>query len=162
MLIRLIFSNLSVVINLYDTHIRIFSRYCAGVLFFWLLLFVTAPGYGIETQQMKGPKSSLIGTDRAIPDSSVYSSPFQFVLLGSMRFFQDWISPFDGSRCSFTPTCSYFGYEAVHDHGIFHGIAMTADRLMRCNHWTEAGMYYNRMPNGTLHDPVINNLLMQP
>jgi putative component of membrane protein insertase Oxa1/YidC/SpoIIIJ protein YidD len=50
----------------------------------------------------------------------------------------------------------------VRDHGALLGVVMTADRLMRCSYWTEAGRDYTRLPDGTLHDPVAGNLLTQP
>lgn len=148
-------------IHLRLTHTRLLSRYCTGFLFFWLLLCTTIPSQAIETQQMKGPKNGLAKRDRAKSDY-VSSSPFQLVMLGSVRFFQAWISPIDGSRCNFSPTCSQYGYEAVHNYGSLLGIIMTADRLMRCSYLTETGPEYNRLPNGTLHDPVASNLFTQP
>ena len=154
-------SDLVVIKNLHRTHARSLAGYCAGVLFFCLLLCVTIPSHSLETKQMKGPKNGLVKTERAKP-ADVSPSSFRFVLLGSMRFFQEWISPIDGSRCSFSPTCSHYGYEAVHDYGFLPGITMTADRLMRCSYWTEAGPDYIRLPNGTLRDPVANNLFTQP
>jgi len=39
---------------------------------------------------------------------------------------------------------------------------MTADRLLRCNYWTHAGADYVRLPNGSLYDPVENNMLFKP
>ena len=152
-------SNFAVIRHLRHTHTRILARYCAGILF--LFLCVTIPSHGIESKQMKAPKWGLANADKAKP-ADVSPSPFQFILLGSVRFFQEWVSPVDGSRCSFYPTCSRYGYEAVRDYGSLLGIVMTADRLMRCNSWTEAGQDYNRLPNGTLHDPVADNLLTQP
>jgi len=122
------------------------------------LCCVSANGSTIEVGGMKAPKSSLVqpSADRVVKDQSTGLESF---LLGSVRFFQTQISPIDGARCSFSPTCSQFGYGAVHDHGPVLGIVLTADRLMRCSYWTEAGPDYVRLPNGALHDPVVNNLL---
>jgi putative membrane protein insertion efficiency factor len=115
-------------------------------------------GSQIEVGGMKAPKSSLI---QPSADKEVKGQPtrLESFLLGSVRFFQTQISPIDGARCSFSPTCSQFGYGAIHDRGPLLGIVMTADRLMRCSYWTEAGPDYVRLPNGALHDPVANNLL---
>jgi putative membrane protein insertion efficiency factor len=120
-----------------------------------------APGLGLETRDMKAPKSRLIQAAQTNQHAEAQGLLGRS-LLGSARFFQKWISPIDGPRCSFSPTCSQFGYEAVHDHGPFLGVVMTADRLMRCTTWTEAGPNYQQLPNGALHDPVANNLLSQP
>jgi hypothetical protein len=81
-------------------------------------------------------------------------------LLMPIRWFQKYVSPMDGPRCQFAPTCSSFGYTAVHDHGPWQGILMTADRLLRCSYLTEARVYPH-LPNGRLADPVVSNLLVK-
>ena len=128
-----------------------------GFLVISTLCCVSVHGSQIEVGGMKAPKSSLAqpSVARAVKESTGLES----FLLGSVRFFQTQISPIDGARCSFSPTCSQFGYGAVHDHGPLLGIVLTADRLMRCSYWTEAGPDYLRLPNGALHDPVANNLI---
>ena len=50
-----------------------------------------------------------------------------------IRFFQVYISPIDGPRSSFYPTSSQYALEAIQKHGVFRGIAMGCDRLMREN-----------------------------
>jgi uncharacterized protein len=53
--------------------------------------------------------------------------------LAMIRFFQLHISPIDGPRSSFYPTSSQYTLEAIQKHGVFQGIAMGCDRLMREN-----------------------------
>jgi putative membrane protein insertion efficiency factor len=74
-------------------------------------------------------------------------------LLGAIRFFKEYISPTDGARCQFAPTCSTFGHQAIREHGPWLGLLMTTDRLMRCSYWTDPADY-PRHPNGHLADPV--------
>lgn len=50
-----------------------------------------------------------------------------------IRFFQVYISPIDGPRSSFYPTSSQYTLEAIQKYGIFKGISMGCDRLMREN-----------------------------
>ncbi len=50
-----------------------------------------------------------------------------------IRFFQVYISPIDGPRSSYAPTSSQYTLEAIQKHGVFKGIAMGCDRLMREN-----------------------------
>ena len=130
----------------------------AGFLVVCTLVCMPSHGLTFETSGMKGPKNPLV-QPRVNRTEQSQPTPLGSFLLGSVRFFQKQISPIDGPRCSFSPTCSQFGYEAVHDHGSALGIVMTADRLMRCSYWTEAGFDYTRLPDGALHDPVANNLL---
>lgn len=137
------------------------ARYWAGLLGFCLFFLMISAADAVETGAMKAPESLIVQARTPGLDPSS-SSPLQSALLDSARFFQKWISPIDGPRCSFAPTCSQFGYQAVHDHGPLLGVAMTADRLMRCSYWTEPGSDYHQLPNGSLYDPVSNNLLKQP
>jgi len=130
----------------------------AGFLVVSTLVCMPSQGLTFETSGMKGPKSPLL-QPRVNRTEHAKTTTFGSFLLGSVRFFQKQISPIDGPRCSFSPTCSQFGYEAVHDHGPALGVVMTADRLMRCSYWTEAGSDYDRLPNGALHDPVASNML---
>ena len=129
------------------------ASFCAGFLVLWFLHGTTCTAQDLETRDMKSPQGIQVSISQP-PRPDTPSSILSSALLGSVRFFQKWLSPVDGQRCSFSPTCSQFGYDAVHEHGPFTGVVMTADRLMRCSYWTEPGMDYPRLPNGSLHDPV--------
>jgi putative component of membrane protein insertase Oxa1/YidC/SpoIIIJ protein YidD len=61
------------------------------------------------------------------------SSPAQKGCHALIRFFQVHISPIDGPRSSFYPTSSQYALEAIQKYGVFKGIAMGCDRLMREN-----------------------------
>lgn len=50
-----------------------------------------------------------------------------------IHFFQDYISPIDGPRSTFYPTSSQYALEAIEKYGMFKGIALGCDRLMREN-----------------------------
>ena len=53
------------------------------------------------------------------------------------------LSPWLGSACRFTPTCSAYALQALQDHGALAGTCLTAARLARCHPWCDGG-----------HDPV--------
>ncbi len=48
-------------------------------------------------------------------------------------FFQHSISPIDGPRSHFFPTSSQYTLDAIRKYGVFKGIALGCDRLMREN-----------------------------
>jgi putative component of membrane protein insertase Oxa1/YidC/SpoIIIJ protein YidD len=106
---------------------------------------------------MKGPPAvpphTIVG-DRAPETSSV-----RLVFLGVIEQFQKRISPIQGPRCGFSPSCSAFGHQAVREQGPVRGVMMTADRLMRDTIFTVPGPGYTVLPNGLLFDPVSRNLL---
>jgi putative membrane protein insertion efficiency factor len=129
--------------------------------FLVLLLLVGAPetvlavsGAGMKGPPARGSAAASVNSDTADNSSA------QQLLLGGIRFFQRWISPIDGPRCNFTPTCSKYGFQAVQSQGVLLGMVLTADRLMRCHYFVESG--YIRLSDGRLYDPVINNLPPRP
>jgi putative membrane protein insertion efficiency factor len=50
-----------------------------------------------------------------------------------IQVYRDYLSPIDGSRCPYSPTCSRYGQESFKLHGYLTGSFMTADRLIRCH-----------------------------
>jgi len=66
----------------------------------------------------------------------------------------------DFLNCQYYPSCSNYGAEAIHLHGILFGSFMAADRIVRCNpaayyYHTEIGMVIDSA--GYLVDPVKPN-----
>ncbi len=83
--------------------------------------------------------------------------PFSSFLAGGVRFFQTWISPVDGDRCTMTPTCSQYSLQAIRRHGPWLGFAMSADRIV---HEYEEQRYVPLVRRGGRFrylDPVGNN-----
>lgn len=66
-----------------------------------------------------------------------------FILILLIRFYQVAISPWLGSRCRYTPTCSAYGLEAIRKYGAFKGTWLAMRRIGRCHPWGGHG-----------HDPV--------
>ena len=106
---------------------------------------------------MKGPPAvpPRVSTDVRAPETS----SVLLVFLGAIELFQKRISPIEGPRCGFSPSCSAFGHQAVREQGPVRGVMMTADRLMRDTVFTVPGPGYTVLPNGFLFDPVSRNLL---
>jgi uncharacterized protein len=65
------------------------------------------------------------------------------LLIGLIKGYRLFLSPWLGSSCRFTPTCSAYGLQALQDHGAAAGAYLTAARIARCHPWCEGG-----------HDPV--------
>lgn len=105
---------------------------------------------------MRAPDSSQM-RQKESPDPET-SLP-GIVLLGAVTAYRKFISPTYGDRCGFYPSCSAFGRDAVSSNGVFTGVALTADRLMRCNPFKRPGSFYLLLHDGRLYDPVENNLL---
>jgi hypothetical protein len=46
-----------------------------------------------------------------------------------LSFYQEYISSFDGPRCSMAPTCSAYAAESLENYGFVQGLLMICDRL---------------------------------
>lgn len=67
----------------------------------------------------------------------------QRLLMALVRGYRLMLSPWLGSNCRFTPTCSAYSLEALGRHGAAVGSYLTVRRLARCHPWCDGG-----------HDPV--------
>ncbi|MFZ5565615.1 MAG: membrane protein insertion efficiency factor YidD [Pseudomonadota bacterium] len=65
------------------------------------------------------------------------------MLMGLVRAYRYFLSPWLGSACRFEPTCSLYALEALRQHGALTGSRLTVGRLLRCHPWCAGG-----------HDPV--------
>jgi putative membrane protein insertion efficiency factor len=109
---------------------------------------------------MKGPPAA--GAHHHSVANDPDPSPFKLLAMGAITFYRSFISPTQGGRCGFYPSCSTFGLQAVREHGPLQGVMMTTDRLTRCNLLKGPGPDYYLLPEGKLFDPVANNLLAEP
>ncbi|OYU45745.1 MAG: membrane protein insertion efficiency factor YidD [Burkholderiales bacterium PBB4] len=67
----------------------------------------------------------------------------QAALMGLVRAYRLFLSPWLGSACRFEPTCSAYSLQALQGHGAAAGAYLTLARLARCHPWCVGG-----------HDPV--------
>ena len=61
------------------------------------------------------------------------TSELKLAATGLIRLYQKFISSQDGPTCQFTPTCSRFCMGCIQEYGMFRGILLAADRILRCN-----------------------------
>jgi putative membrane protein insertion efficiency factor len=67
----------------------------------------------------------------------------QSLLMGIVKGYRLFLSPWLGSACRFEPTCSVYSLQALEQHGAAVGSYLTVRRLVRCHPWCDGG-----------HDPV--------
>ncbi len=77
----------------------------------------------------------------------------QTVLSGLFLVYKSFFSSQDNQRCSFHPSCSEYGLEAVKKLGVVRGIICTCDRLTRCNGFSPR-QYEIDLEKRVLKDPV--------
>jgi uncharacterized protein len=61
------------------------------------------------------------------------------VVLGLIRFYKRFLSPFLGSNCRFYPTCSQYTYQAIEKYGVLKGGWMGIKRIARCQPFSKGG-----------------------
>jgi putative membrane protein insertion efficiency factor len=66
------------------------------------------------------------------------------LLQALIRFYQLLFSPFLGSHCRFTPSCSQYAAEAIGKHGALRGTWLAMKRIARCHPFCDGG--YDPVP----------------
>lgn len=59
--------------------------------------------------------------------------------LSLVRAYRLLLSPWLGSSCRFTPTCSAYALQALQTHGASTGSYLAARRILRCHPWCAGG-----------------------
>lgn len=71
--------------------------------------------------------------------SSALSWPAR-ILISLVKGYRLFVSPWLGSACRFSPTCSEYSIHALQEHGAAPGAYLTLSRLARCHPWCEGGI----------------------
>jgi len=79
------------------------------------------------------------------------------LLIGLVKGYRLLLSPWLGSACRFTPTCSAYALLALEDHGALIGTYFAAARLARCHPWCDGGV--DDVPT---HPPRLFSRLVSP
>jgi putative membrane protein insertion efficiency factor len=61
------------------------------------------------------------------------------MLVGAVRAYRFFLSPWLGSACRFEPTCSAYALQALERHGAAAGLTLTLRRIGRCHPWCHGG-----------------------
>lgn len=61
-------------------------------------------------------------------------------ILALVRLYQFTLSPILGPSCRFYPSCSEYAYQAVHRHGLFHGVVLSIKRILKCHPFNPGGV----------------------
>jgi len=86
--------------------------------------FIKGPGLPIEKEKQENLSFIISET------SGIKLSALWFI-----RFYQNFISSQHDNKqmCTFIPSCSRFGIDAIKSYGIPRGVLLISDRLQRCN-----------------------------
>ena len=78
------------------------------------------------------------GVRRSEPAAPSPSLPRK-MLIGAVRAYRFFLSPWLGSACRFEPTCSAYALAALERHGAAAGVLLAVGRLGRCHPWCQGG-----------------------
>ena len=65
-------------------------------------------------------------------------------MIGLIKIYKLFISPFLTPSCRYLPTCSEYTYDAIKYHGAIKGSALGVKRISKCHPWSEAS--YDPVP----------------
>ena len=63
----------------------------------------------------------------------------KWLITGSIRGYQKFISPVLPAQCRFYPSCSSYSLEALQHHGLLRGGWLGIQRLAKCHPWHIGG-----------------------
>lgn len=84
-------------------------------------------------------------------------SVFNKILSAPISFYQEFMSPYWGNRCSHHPSCSRYSLLAIRKHGAIIGFAMTFDRLQHEANEAEYSRLVEINGETKVYDPIENN-----
>jgi len=95
-------------------------------------------------------------------DVQQYVSEFKIASLSIIKLYQTCISSQQNGQkvCTFTPSCSHFGFTAIKLYGPFWGLILTSDRFQRCHGFSRRN-YQTHIKTGKLFDPIENYSFIQ-
>ncbi|MCY4403637.1 MAG: membrane protein insertion efficiency factor YidD [Candidatus Poribacteria bacterium] len=136
-------------------------RICHPFVLFWTMCFITAlltmPSHANEATDLAFIRQ-VNPITKEIPKESIRfnpqeSSELKLAATGLIRLYQKFISSQDAPTCQFIPSCSRFGTACIQEFGMFRGILLTADRLIRCN-GSQSSHYHRDLNTGKYIDPI--------
>lgn len=70
---------------------------------------------------------------------------FILFIIGFIKIYQIFFSPFLGKTCRFNPSCSNYTKLAFERFGVIKGFFISTKRIIRCHPWGKSG--YDPLPD---------------
>ena len=127
---------------------------CGTLLLASLLCAQTALA---DVKLLRGPRKAVPAPVTAAGPSAVKEGALEEIAAAPVRFYQRFLGPHWGRRCSYYPSCSNYALLAIRKHGALVGSIMTFDRLQ---HESNEARYSPLVRTGgeiRVYDPLENN-----
>lgn len=82
------------------------------------------------------------------------TSTFGVPIYGIFKIYKKLVSSQDGNKCIFIPTCSEYAIDALNRKGLLIGVLETADRVLRCNSFSQKDQQTGLNKTRAIYDPV--------
>ena len=63
----------------------------------------------------------------------------KLILIGIIKIYKLFISPFLGNNCRFLPTCSDYTKDSIVKFGLVKGCWLGSKRILKCHPWGKGG-----------------------
>jgi len=91
-----------------------------------------------DTRQSAAKHS--FGIYRGISSEQTLSSFFKRVMVGFIKAYRYWLSPFLPASCRFYPSCSAYALESYQRLGFWKGTYLSLRRILKCNPFHPGGV----------------------
>ena len=106
---------------------------------------------------LRGPRKAVRATAASAELSASKGGVIEGIASAPVRFYQRYLGPYWGRRCSYYPSCSNYALLAIRKHGALIGSVMIFDRLQ---HESNEARYSPLVQIGReirVYDPLENN-----
>ena len=94
-----------------------------------------------ETEDTKQSSSAQsFGTFRKISAKKTLSYFFRRLVVGFIKAYRYWLSPFLPASCRFYPSCSAYALESYKRFGFWKGSYLSLRRILKCNPFHPGGV----------------------
>jgi uncharacterized protein len=118
-----------------------------------IFLFLLTPNAHGEENILLATSKAMLRSPARYSEKQRQTSTSKIVANFYLEFYRKNISPIDGDKCVFQPSCSRFAKDAFLRYGFLKGSILTADRLTRCHGKAYYDKSYKKR-NGQPFDPV--------
>ncbi|MBU2226603.1 MAG: membrane protein insertion efficiency factor YidD [Proteobacteria bacterium] len=128
---------------------------CGGAFLLASLLWVQI--VLADENLLRGPRKAVRATAQAAEPAAGKQGIGEDIAAAPVRFYQRFLAPHWGRRCSYYPSCSNYALLAIRKHGALVGSIMTFDRLQ---HESNEARYSPLIRTGSeirVYDPLENN-----
>jgi hypothetical protein len=112
----------------------------------------------IDEKLLRGPRKAAVTTTAVSDEPSVTKEgALKWIASAPVHFYQRFLGPHWGRRCSYYPSCSSYALMAIRKHDALVGLIMTFDRLQHESNEARYSPLFQTDGETRVYDPLENN-----